>query len=36
MRPQIVVSAYAPVEITKSHKVGLKYAVLEAGICFEF
>ena len=34
MGPQIIVSAHAPVEITNSHKVGLSYAVLEAGVCF--
>ena len=31
---QIIVSAHAPVEITKPHKIGLGYAVLEAGVCF--
>ena len=34
MGPQIIVSAHAPVEITKTHRVGLRYAVLEAGVCF--
>ena len=34
MGPQIIVSAHAPVEITKPHKVRLRYAVLEAGVCF--
>ena len=34
MGPQITVSAHVPVEITKSHKVGLRYAVLKAGVCF--
>ena len=29
MGPQIIVSAHAPVEITKPYKVGLRYAVLE-------
>ena len=29
MGSQIIASAHAPVEITKSHKVGLRYAVLE-------
>ena len=33
MSPQIIVSAHAPVEITKPHKVGSRYAVLEAGLC---
>ena len=33
MSPQIIVSAHAPVEITNSHKVGLRYAILEAGVC---
>ena len=31
---QIIVSAHAPVEITKPHKIGLGYPVLEAGVCF--
>ena len=35
MSPQIIVSAHAPVEITKPHKIGLGYTVLEAGVCFE-
>ena len=34
MSPQIVVSAHAPVEITKSDKIVLRYTVLEAGVCF--
>ena len=34
MSPQIIVSVHAPVEITKQHKIGLGYAVLEAGVCF--
>ena len=34
MGPEIIVSVHAPVEITKSYKVGLRYAVLEAGVCF--
>ena len=32
MSPQIIVSAHAPVEITKPHKIGLGYIVLEAGV----
>ena len=32
MGPQIVVSAHAPLEITKPHKLGLRYAVLEARV----
>ena len=27
-------SVHARVEITKPHKIGLRYAVLEAGVCF--
>ena len=34
MSPQIIVSVHAPVEITKSHKIGLQYTVLEAAVCF--
>ena len=34
MSPQIIVSLHAPVEITKPHKIGLGYTVLEAGVCF--
>ena len=34
MSSQIIVSAHAPVEITKPHKIGLRYTVLEAGVCF--
>ena len=34
MGPQIVVSVHAPVEILKPHRIGLVYAVLEAGVCF--
>ena len=36
MSPQIVVSIHAPVEITKPRKIRLRYAVLEAGVCFGF
>ena len=36
MGPQIIVSAHAPVEITKRHKVGLRYTVLEAGVVLGF
>ena len=36
MSPQIIVSAHAPVEITKRHKVGLRYTVLEAGVVLGF
>ena len=31
---QTIVSVHPPVEITKLDKKGLKYAVLEAGLCF--
>ena len=31
---QVIVSAHALVEITKPHKVGLRYAVVETGVCF--
>ena len=31
---QVIVSAHAPDEITKPHKIGLGYTVLEAGVCF--
>ena len=34
MGPQIIVSAHAPVEITKSQKLGLQYAVLETAVFF--
>ena len=34
MSPQIIVSAHAPVEITKPHKIGLGHTVLEAGVYF--
>ena len=34
MGPQIIASAHAPVEITKSQKLGLQYAVLEAAVFF--
>ena len=34
MSPQIIVSGHAPIEITKPHKIGLGYTVLEAGVCF--
>ena len=36
MCSQITVSAHAPVEITKPLRVGLRYSVLEAGVCFGF
>ena len=36
MGPQIVVSAHTPVETTKPHKVGLRYAVLEVAVCLRF
>ena len=32
---QVIVSMHAPVEITKPHKIGLGYTVLETGVCFE-
>ena len=35
MSPQVVLSVHAPVEITKPHKIGFWYAVLETGVCFE-
>ena len=31
---QVIVSAHAPVEITKPHMIELGYTVLEAGVCF--
>ena len=34
MVPQIDVSADAAVEVTKPLKLGLRYAVLKAGVCF--
>ena len=34
MGPQIIVSAHVQIEITKPHKIGLNYAILEAGVCF--
>ena len=34
MGPQIIVSAHAPAEITKPHKIGLGYTVFEAEVCF--
>ena len=34
MTPQIIISAHAPVEITKPRKIGLGYTFLEAGVCF--
>ena len=34
MSPWIIVSVYAVDEIKKTHKIGLGYAVLEAGVCF--
>ena len=33
MSPPIIVSAHATVAIAKPHKIGLGYAVLEAGAC---
>ena len=33
MNPQIIVSVQATVEITKPHKIGLGYTVLEEGVC---
>ena len=35
MSPEIIVSVHASVEITKPHKIGLGYVVLQAGVCFE-
>ena len=32
--PQIIISLYASVKITKPHKLGLRYAVFEAGVYF--
>ena len=32
--PQIIISLYASVKITKPHKLVLRYAVLEAGVYF--
>ena len=34
MSPQIILSVHAPVQITKPHKIGLWYTVLETGVCF--
>ena len=34
MGSQITVSAHALVEIRKPYKIGLRYEVLEAGVCF--
>ena len=34
MSPQIILSVHAPDEITKPHKIGLWYALLETGVCF--
>ena len=34
MSPQIIFSAHAPIEMTKPHKVRLRYPVLKAG--YEF
>ena len=34
MSPEIIVSVHVPVEKTKPHKLGLKYAVLESRVCF--
>ena len=31
---QIIVSAHAPIDITKPHKVGLRYVFLKVGACF--
>ena len=31
---QVIVSAHAPIEITKPHKIELGCSVLEAGVCF--
>ena len=31
---QVIVSAHAPVEITKPHEIGLGFTVFEAGVCF--
>ena len=36
MSLQIIVSVLAPAEITELHKIRLRYAVLEAGVCFGF
>ena len=32
MDPQIIVTVHAPFEIPKLHKIGLEYAVLQAGV----
>ena len=34
MGSENIASAHAPIEITKPSNVGLRYAVLEAGVCF--
>ena len=34
MDSQIIVAAHVPVEITKPHKVRLRYTVREAEVCF--
>ena len=34
MDSQIIVAAHVPVEITKPHKVRLRYTVWEAEVCF--
>ena len=34
MDPQIIVTVHAPFEIPKLHKIGLEYAVLQAGVSF--
>ena len=34
MSPQVILSVHAPVEITKPHKIGFWYEVLETGVCF--
>ena len=34
MRPQIILSVHAPVEITKPYKIGLWYAALETEVYF--
>ena len=35
MCPQMIASVHAPVEIAKPYELGLRYAILEAGVCFE-
>ena len=34
MSPEIIVSVHVPVEKTKPRKLELRYAVLEARVCF--